>query len=325
MVVSGVLAWPGMAKTMNQLGEELTKRQDNTGEDSFELVGDLRPELGGPTSAVGWEVWGILTGSSEPQGQTPWTAPLPDLTSNFCKADKCCLWRWAALDMEKVFKGKDGRCTEKARAAIRLGFHDAGTWSKGTEDYGGADGSIILGDELPRAENTGLKVIAYQMQTWYKLYSKYGATMADLIQVGAAVATVSCPLGPRIRTFVGRKDSKRPSVGGLLPSVFADASSLLDLFANKTIRAHGLAALVGAHTTSQQHTVDPLRGGDPQDSTPGIWDVKFYSETTGTAPNRVFKFPSDVKIAAHPDVVSEWTQFSSDQGHWNEVGYSLSR
>jgi hypothetical protein len=139
--------------------------------------------------------------------------------------------------------------------------------------------------------------------------------------MAANVATVVCPLGPRVRTFVGRIDSSKPSVNGLLPDVHADAATLIQLFENKTIRAHGLTALIGAHTTSQQHFVNTSRSGDPQDSTPGIWDVKFYSETTGTAPQRVFKFPSDTALAAHPKISTEWSAFASSGGqdHWNDV------
>jgi len=221
--------------------------------------------------------------------------------------------------MEKRFKGRSGRCNKWARFAVRLGFHDAGTWSKYTADYGGADGSIILsGTELSRGENNGLQDISVKMQKWYDEYSKYGVGMADLIQMGANVATVVCPLGPRIRSFVGRKDSNKPSVDGLLPDVFGEADQLITLFENKTIRAHGLVALLGAHTTSQQNFVDPKRAKDPQDSTPGIWDVAFYGQTTGSAPKRVFRFPSDVKIAAHPKAADEWRDFTNDQDHWNE-------
>lgn len=129
------------------------------------------------------------------------------------------------------------------------------------------------------------------------------------------------PLGPRVRTFVGRKDSSTPNANNLLPPVTGSADFLIELFENKTIKAHGLAALVGAHTTSQQHFVDPSRALDPQDSTPGVWDVKFYGQTTGTAPKRVFKFPSDVALAAHPKISDEWAEFAGAGGqeHWDEV------
>lgn len=225
--------------------------------------------------------------------------------------------------MERKFRGSSGRCNNAARAAVRLGFHDAGTWSK-TTGYGGADGSIILANEGGRPENNGLQEISATTLAWYKDYKRYGVGMADLIQFGATVATVVCPLGPRVRTYIGRKDSSVPNADNLLPNVFAEADELIKLFENKTIRAHGLTALVGAHTTSQQRFVDPKRANDPQDSTPGIWDVKFYGQTAGTesVPPRVFKFPSDVKLSQHPKTADEWKEFSGNgQDHWNEVRY----
>ncbi|GAB7345491.1 hypothetical protein MBLNU457_3813t2 [Dothideomycetes sp. NU457] len=292
------------------------------------MIGDLRPEYndgsGGPTTDVGKAIADILKGSGNPQSDKQWQGGISNPGNVKCRADKCCVWRHIALDMEKMFRGQSNRCTAEARAAVRLGFHDAGTWSKFTEDYGGADGSIILSGlsgqdpELARKENLGLQHIADVMVDWYNKYREYGVGMADLIQMGANVATVVCPLGPRIRSFVGRQDSSRPAVNDLLPDVMSDADTLLGLFANKTINTHGLVALVGAHTTSQQHFVEPLRAGDPQDSTPGVWDVKFYAETTGSAPPRVFKFPSDVKLSQHQSAQTEWTKFANEQSHWND-------
>jgi hypothetical protein len=298
--------------------------------DSVEMIGDLRPEFngstGGPRTDVGWTVWGILSSSAPAQSSMEWQGSLSNPDNEKCRADHCCVWRHIALDMEKTFRGASGRCTAEARAAVRLGFHDAGTWSKFTDDFGGADGSIILSgisggeSELSRPENNGLQHIASVTTDWWNKYKKYGIHMADLIQMGANVATVVCPLGPRVRTFVGRADSSRPSVNGLLPDVFAEADELIELFENKTIRVHGLTALVGAHSVSQQHFVNTSRSGDPQDSTPGVWDVAFYAETTSaSAPPRVFKFPSDVKLSQHSLASAEWNQFANGQGHWNEV------
>lgn len=106
----------------------------------------------------------------------------------------------------------------------------------------------------------------------------------------------------------------------LLPSVHADADSLIELFEDKTIKSNGLAALVGAHTSSQQQFVDASQAYAPQDSTPGVWDVLFYNQTIapdGTIPKRVFKFPSDVALAAHPQVADEWANFGANQTDWN--------
>lgn len=158
--------------------------------------------------------------------------------------------------------------------------------------------------------------------TRYDKYKQYGVTMADIIQMEGTVATVVCPLGPRIRSFVGRKDSATPAQDGLMPEPTQDADFLIRLFEDKTIKPHGLAALVGAHTTSQQRFFRPERALDPQDSTPGVWDVLFYPQTTDpNAPRRVLKFPSDISLSQHPRVRDEWREFSDPrdgQEHWND-------
>lgn len=146
--------------------------------------------------------------------------------------------------------------------------------------------------------------------------------MADLIQFMAQVAVVVCPLGPRSRTFIGRKDSSEACPDGLLPPVTGSAAFNIELFRNKTIEPHGLTALIGAHTTSQQFFVDPSRAGDPQDSTPGVWDVKFYGETLNGAPDRVFKFESDIKLSVAPETREEFLKFVTDQDDWNEVRHT---
>jgi hypothetical protein len=322
-LINGTVAWPYMAKTLDSLNQRLQERADPVAgpEDSDEMIGDLATV--GATTPVGKSIKSILLGLEDPYSDVAWSGVLPGKGSPKCAADTCCIWGWIAKDMEQKFRGTAGRCNGLARAAVRLGFHDAGTWSKNTPDYGGADGSIILANELGRPENSGLQKIGDVMKDWYDQYKKYGISMADLIQMGATVATVVCPLGPRVRSFVGRKDSSKPAVDGLLPDVFADADSLIQLFAAKTIKAHGLAALVGAHTTSRQRFVNTSRALDPQDSTPGVWDVVFYGQTIDQPkpPKRVFKFPSDSKLAAHPKIQSEWQQFagSGGQDHWNEA------
>ncbi|KAK2021878.1 peroxidase [Colletotrichum zoysiae] len=297
--------------------------QDGTGSDvgdSNELIGDLLTLDDSQLTPVGKSVKQLLTGSGTPESDETY----PNLAAKgtpACAADTCCIWKYIANDLQGVFKGSSGRCTDFARAAVRLGFHDAGGWSKNTGPLGGADGSIILAaEEMTRGENRGLEEIVAQTNVWYNQYKQYGIGMADLIQFSATVATVVCPLGPRIRTYVGRQDSAAPCPNDLLPPVTGSADFLIQLFENKTIRAHGLTALIGAHTTSQQRFVDPSRAGDPQDSTPGVWDVKFYKETLGSAPARVFKFASDVVLAKDPRISAEFQAFAGQggQSHWNE-------
>lgn len=173
-----------------------------------------------------------------------------------------------------------------------------------------------------RTENNGLQTIAAQMQVWYDTYASYGISMADLIQFAANVAVVVCPLGPRTRTFVGRADNSSASPEGLLPSAASDAATLVELFQNKTIGPHGLVALVGAHTTSVQFHNDLANAGVPQDSSPGVWDVRFYPETLETPVEGVFTFASDLALSTATGTADEWIDFSYQtdaQADWNEV------
>ncbi|KAI0009346.1 peroxidase [Xylariaceae sp. FL0662B] len=291
------------------------------GDDSFELIGDLVGLDPAALTPVGASIRNLLLGYDSPESDVE--AAFPPLDSPECAQDVCCVWKYVAAEMEDLFRGASGRCTRWARMAVRLGFHDAGTWSK-SEGVGGADGSICLTDEISDPENRGLEDMCVQMGDWYDNWHELGhpISMADLIQMGASVATVVCPLGPRIRSFVGRVDDAERNRVSLLPDVFAPAEDLMRLFRDKTISPHALVALVGAHTTSQQRTVDAARGGDPQDSTPGVWDVLFYGETTGAsaAPPRVFHLPSDVALSQHSTTSDEWGSFagSGGQEHWNQ-------
>ena len=317
-LVSTTSAHPGMGDTVTAMRREANKVKRA---ESKVLIGDLRTLKDTQLTPIGKDIKAILLDQLDAESNVIDTSiPAGSLGSAACKADLCCVWKWISYEMTAKFNGTSGRCTKFARQAVRLGFHDAGVWSN-TSTYGGADGSILLSDEISRADNNGLSAIADQMKAWYKKYSPYGVTMADLIQMGANVATVVCPLGPRIRSFVGRKDNTKAGPTGLLPGHLDSADTLIALFAAKTIDAHDLVALVGAHTTSQQHFINTARDGDPQDSTPGVWDVKFFPETTGNAAPRVLKFQSDINLSKDPRSAGEWQEFSSPsngQDHWNE-------
>ncbi|KAK8038276.1 hypothetical protein PG994_015043 [Apiospora phragmitis] len=325
VVLAGVpssLAYPGMGEQM----AEIMRRQGDSGEfDSTEPLGDLITLPDSQLTPTGADIKKILTGQGTPQSTTTWTAP--KLGSSACQKDTCCVWQYIVNDMVADFRGKSGRCTSWARRAVRLGFHDAGTWSKTTAAQGlpgGADGSLCSTDEINRADNNGLQDICQKVNGWYDNWTKkgYAVSRADIIQMGATVATVVCPLGPRIKSYVGRVDNAKAGPPNLLPGVDQSADALIALFRDKTIGPHSLTALVGAHTTSQQFFVNTTRAGDPQDSTPGVWDVLFYGQTLGTKPTppRVFKFNSDIALSKHPQTAPEWQKFASAGGQqdWNE-------
>ncbi|KAK0101832.1 hypothetical protein ONS96_005811 [Cadophora gregata f. sp. sojae] len=287
----------------------------NDGDSPKELLGDLLTV--GVRTTTGQTVQNILLGL-----ETGQSVIVVDQASACGAQSVCCVWYSVAADLTKLFLARDGTCNDDARAAIRLGFHDAGTWSKSNKaaglDFGGADGSILIAafGEQNRGENNGLQTIIVKMQ---KLAKKWKVGLADLVQYAATHAVVTCPLGPRVRTFVGRKDATQPAPPGLLPSVHALSSDLIALFQDKTIDPHTLTALLGAHSCSKQFNQDTTHPGSAQDSTPGVWDVKFYNETIATKPNKkLFVFDSDKAIASDVRTATEWRAFITDQGHWNE-------
>ncbi|KAL2197989.1 heme peroxidase [Corynascus similis CBS 632.67] len=309
-------AHPGMLEALAGYSRASEKR------DTTELLADLKTLPDSALSPAGLTIKNILLANraaASPQDLNTVYKPPGPLDSSECRDDTCCVWKYIADAMAAVFQDQK-QCNELARQAVRLGFHDAGTWSKSLGG-GGADGSVVLSaTELARSDNRGLEIAAARMAGWYTEYRSYGVSMADLIQVGAAVATVSCPLGPRSRVFVGRNDSNTPAPSGRLPSVDADAKSLVELFADKTIGVSELVALVGAHTASVQRFVDPLRLGSPQDSTPGTWDVLFYNQMiSANPPADVFQFPSDLALSRYSAARESWQTFANGQAVWNDA------
>lgn len=203
-----------------------------------------------------------------------------------------------------------------------MGFHDAGAWDQ-DQTHGGADGSLLMDfGEIDRPENKGLESVRLVLRG---VQSKFKVGYADLAQYAHNHASISCPKGPRVRTFVGRKDATGAAPTGLLPDTRDPADQLIALFERKGFTPHDLAALVGAHSTARQRFVDPTPGisGKPLDTTIGVWDVEFYNDTlnnpSGATPQqKVFVLPSDKVLSVHPKVSQEWNSFVGDQKHWNE-------
>jgi manganese peroxidase len=248
--------------------------------------------------------------------------PPGKLGSDACAADTCCVWDSVATDLVKLFTGSDGLCTDDARAAVRMGFHDAGAWSK-TSGPGGADGSLLLSaDEITRSENNGMQNIRIELLKVLAKYATFGVGGADLVQFAHNVAVVACPLGPRQITFVGRDDSIKSDNTGLLPDTHSPATALIELFAEKTFTVIDLISLIGAHTTAKQRFVDTSKAGQPLDSTPGVWDVAFYGEVLGAQPAGVFRLPSDDAFAKNNESTRGFTVFSdpaTGQAAWNAL------
>ena len=227
-----------------------------------------------------------------------------------------------SVELTKLFVQSDGQCNDNARAAVRMGFHDAGSWDK-TSTNGGADGSLLMDfGEINRAENNGLQTVRTLLRG---VQFKYKVGYADLVQYAHNHATISCPKGPRVKTFVGRKDATKAAPTGLIPDVHDSADNLIKLFANKGFSTHDLAALVGAHATARQRFVDTSTTAinKPLDTTIRVWDVEFYNDTLNnpagsSAKQNIFVLPSDKVLSTHPKISDEWKSFVGNQPHWNE-------
>ena len=253
-----------------------------------------------------------------------------------CRHDTCCIWSHIVPDMARAFSADNGtRCSSLARNAIRMGFHDAAAWNTSIPvsqlaiarnlGSGGADGSILLSEgEIDRPENNGFRNYGNLVLSWHNDFNDYArkydqgagdvVSVADLIQMAAVVATVTCPGGPRIRAFVGRPDvaaDTPPPPRGLIPPPTYNATTIIDMFAAKTLSSADLVALLGAHTVSQQFFADRMYAGQPQDTTHGVFDTRYYAETGAQkAPAGIYRFHSDLSVAAHPATQPLWKQFS---------------
>ena len=85
------------------------------------------------------------------------------------------VWTDVAADLKATFVDDDGLCTDDARAAIRLSFHDCFP--------GSCDGSVILANECTdRVENTQMIGICGTLET---KATEFDVGTADLIQFAA--------------------------------------------------------------------------------------------------------------------------------------------
>jgi len=190
--------------------------------------------------------------------------------------------------------------------------------------FGGADGSLFLFNEAhERAENNGLQAISDLLGS---LAAQFDVGVGDMFQFAAAHATATCPLGPRIRTWVGRPDATQASPPNLLPAaegVGSDSTTLMALFLDKGIPALDLVALVGSHSVSKQFFYDTTRAGLSQDETPGVWDTKFYDDTINSefpipGTPAMVTFDSDKNLSQDPALTQEWNGYAASQNDWVE-------
>ncbi|KAJ7715815.1 heme peroxidase, partial [Mycena metata] len=205
-----------------------------------------------------------------------------------------------------------GRCTDNSRAAVRLAFHDAGTFSlalqKASLPNGGADGSMLSDPtEVNRTENNGLQTIVGLLQP---MVSQFNVAPGDLLHL-------ACPGGPTIPVYVGRRLPLNIAPMGLLPSPEDPVEKLVARFADLGLTVRQMIALIGAHTTGKQRFVDPTLALESFDTTVDIWDTRFYTETStpGLLPGQ-YKLDSDVAFSTDNLTAVEFNRFIGHQDLW---------
>lgn len=217
------------------------------------------------------------------------------------RAGNCpAVWKDVVVELKEAFKD----CTPLAHKAVRLPFHDC--------INNGCDASIILAPgECSRPENAGLEEICQKIGEWKDKY-KVGA--ADMVQFAGAVAISACPLGPKVKAFVGRTDSATAPPEHSVPSSRDSVSKILGAFAAKGFSAKDVVALLGTHSIAVQFHDDPSKAGTALDSTPNTFDIKFFKETQkGTAP---YSLQSDTLMAHDNQTKSTWAEFADGTGKW---------
>ncbi|KAF7351668.1 Peroxidase [Mycena sanguinolenta] len=219
--------------------------------------------------------------------------------------------------MGSIFQG---RCGDNARAAIRLAFHDAGTFSLALQanalPNGAADGSLLVDpNEVLRSENNGLQNIVSLLKP---LPTQFGVSPGDLLHLAGVLAVLACPGGPVIPAYVGRNAPKNIAPTGLLPDPEQSVSVLLARFADMGFESREVMALIGAHTAGKQRFVDPAVANTSFDTTVQIWDTRFYTETANTTVDLpgTFKLDSDVNFATNPTTTQDFHGFIGNQDNW---------
>jgi L-ascorbate peroxidase len=192
---------------------------------------------------------------------------------------------------------------------LRAAFHDAGTWSPGTDNPAGLDSSLM--SFLDNNLHSGLKE---SVAPNFVQNRAVQMTNSDKIALGAQVAMTHCG-GPKIPFKVGRKDTTKPTTPiGLIPSGESTLDQTRVHFKRMGWTNEDIVALVtGSHTM----------GGVHGKNSPEVTKEEFipFDDTAGIFDNHVFKFTLqgkcaiqlDCDIANDPEMRPIVQRFADDQ------------
>lgn len=128
-----VHAYPGFHTLLRDLRGHIARQDADQSGSSTILLADLAKK--GVTTPVGRIIRDILRGNTTAIVDPSVTYTRPDavikagaggLDNPVCGTDTCCIWSYIVPAMIDAFSENGGtRCSDLARGAIRIGFHDA--------------------------------------------------------------------------------------------------------------------------------------------------------------------------------------------------------
>ncbi|KAI0265580.1 manganese peroxidase 1 precursor [Gloeopeniophorella convolvens] len=203
----------------------------------------------------------------------------PDGVHTATNAACCSLFPIVDILQSQLFDG--GECGEETHESLRLTFHDAigVSQSQGAAGGGGADGSILIFEDLETNFHANLgtdEIVGEQKQVLSQIT---GITAGDFIQLAGAVGVSNCPGAPRLEFKMGRPNATAPAPDKTVPEPFDTIDSILARFADAgNFTPQEVVALLSSHTVAAADLVDPTIPGTPFDSTPFIFDTQVFVE-----------------------------------------------
>lgn len=219
-----------------------------------------------------------------------------------------------------------------APVLVRLAWHAAGTYDRGT-GTGGSDGATMrFPPESGHAANAGLKIARERLE---KIKAKYpGLSYADLWTLAGVVAVESMG-GPKIPWRPGRSDKpdgKACPPDGRLPDAAKGAPHVRDVFSRMGFNDQETVALLGAHAVGRCHT-DRSGYDGPWTQSPTVFSNDFFvqlmenkwTEKKWKGPKQfedpsktLMMTPADLSLLQDP-AYRKWVEaYAADEDKWHQ-------